>query len=287
MPRSLLITGASTGIGNACALGFDRAGWTVFAGVRREEDGTRLAAQASDRLRWLLLDVTDSSQIVTAVDTVEQALAGAGLDALVNNAGIAMAAPVEFVPLDTLRRQFEVNVIGLVHVTQAFLPLIRRARGRIVNVGSIAGRVTTPLLSPYCASKHAVEAVTDALRMELTPWGIEVSVVEPGVVDTPIWEKGSAQMQERLEAMSPEALRLYHPLIRAIGNVVRGAPKRGIPVERVVRAVRHAIESPRPLPRYLVGRDARIRLLLQTVLPRRWMDAIILRFLRRVAGRPA
>jgi len=287
MTRSLLITGASTGIGQACALAFDREGWTVFAGVRRAEDGRQLAAAASERLHWLLLDVTDPSHIVSARDALEHALGGRGLDALVNNAGIAVAAPVEFVPLDVFRRQFEVNVFGLIAVTQALLPLLRRARGRIVNIGSIAGRVTTPLMSPYCASKHAVEAVTDALRLELAPWGMQVSVIEPGVVATPIWEKGTAQMREGLASMPPEALELYAPLIAAMGGVVKRAPGRAAPVESVVRAVRHALESPRPRARYIVGRDAKIRLFLQTLLPRRWMDGIIHRFLHRAAQQAA
>ena len=163
-------------------------------------------------------------------------------------------------------------------MTQAFLPLLRQARGRIVNIGSIAGRITTPLMSPYCASKHAVEAVTDALRLELQPWGIAVSVIEPGVVATPIWEKGTAQLQDRLATMPAAALELYAPLIAAIRNVVKNAPRRAVPTEAVVRAVRHALDSARPRTRYVVGRDAKIRLLLQSVLPRRWMDGIVHRF---------
>lgn len=287
MERSLLITGASTGIGHACALAFDREGWTVFAGVRRESDGVSLASQASDRLRWLILDVTDSSQINAARDRVERALGGRGLDALINNAGVAIAAPVEFVSLEDLRRQFEVNVFGLVAVTQAFLPLLRQARGRIVNIGSIAGRVTTPLMSPYCASKHAVEAITDALRLELKPWGVEVSVIEPGVVATPIWDKGTTHLQDRLGTMPAVALELYAPLIAAFRGVLRRAPGGAMSPDAVVRAVAHALHSPRPRTRYVVGRVARVRLLLQTILPRRWVDGIILRFLRREAAQAA
>lgn len=280
MSRTLVITGASTGIGAACALAFDREGWTVFAGVRRAEDGYRLAAAASSRLSWLIMDVTNALQIAAARDTIEAACGDRGLDALVNNAGIVVAAPVEFVPLEAFRRQFEVNVFGLVAVTQSFLPLLRKARGRIVNIGSIAGRITTPLLSPYCASKHAVEAVTDALRLELDPWGIRVSVIEPGVVATPIWDKGTAEMRERLDSMPPEAIQLYDPLIRAITSVVKHAPRRAVQPEAVVDAVRHALESRRPRPRYVVGRDAKIRLFLQSLLPRRWMDGLVHRFLR-------
>lgn len=287
MTRSLLITGASSGIGRACALAFDHEGWTVFAGVRRETDGVSLAAQASERLQWMILDVTDPSHIASARERVEHALGGGGLDALINNAGVAIALPVEFVPAEDLRHQFEVNVVGLVGVTQAFLPLLREARGRVVNIGSIAGRITTPLMSPYCASKHAVEAITDALRLELKPWGIEVSVIEPGVVATPIWDKGAAQMQERLATLPPVALELYAPVIAGLTALVSRAPRRGMPADAVVGAVRHALESRRPRPRYVVGRVAKVRLLLQTILPRRWMDQIILRFLRREAAQAA
>jgi NAD(P)-dependent dehydrogenase (short-subunit alcohol dehydrogenase family) len=142
-------------------------------------------------------------------------------------------------------------------------------------------------MSPYCASKHAVEAITDALRLELGPWGINVSVIEPGVVATAIWEKGTAQMQERLATMPRQALELYQPLITAIGRIVSGAPRRAVPPEAVVRAVRHALESARPRPRYVVGRDAKVRLLLQSLLPRRWMDGIVHRYLNRAAAQAA
>jgi NAD(P)-dependent dehydrogenase (short-subunit alcohol dehydrogenase family) len=287
MSRTLLITGASTGIGQACALAFDREGWTVFAAVRREEDGRALAASASSRLAWLLLDVTNHAQVAAARDTLEAACGDRGLDALVNNAGVAIAAPLEFVPAQELRRQFDVNVFGLIDVTQSFIPLLRKAKGRIVNIGSIAGRVTTPLVGPYCASKHAVEAITDALRLELDPWDIHVSVIEPGAVATPIWEKGTAEMQERLAAMPRETMDLYGPLIRGFTRIVKGTPRRADRPEDVVNAVRHALESRAPRPRYVVGRDAKIRLLLQSLLPRRWMDGIIQGFFKRAAAQSA
>jgi short-subunit dehydrogenase len=156
-----------------------------------------------------------------------------------------------------------------------------------VNIGSIAGRVTTPLMSPYCASKHAVEAITDALRLELKPWGVEVSVIEPGVVATPIWDKGTTHLQDRLGTMPAVALELYAPLIAAFRGVLRRAPGGAMSPDAVVRAVAHALHSPRPRTRYVVGRVARLRLLLQTILPRRWVDGIILRFLRREAAQAA
>lgn len=281
---AVLITGASTGIGEACALHLDRRGWTVFAGVRREDDGRRLAAQASDRLHPLLLDVTDPEGIKAAVRRVEEVLGGSGLDGLVNNAGIAVGGPLEYVSLDQFRWQFEVNLFGLLQVTQMALPLIRRAGGRIVNIGSIAGKVTSPMVGPYCASKHALEALTDALRIELVPWGIQVSVVEPGVVVTPIWDKGLREMDDALGAMPSEAHERYDVLIRGFRRMLGGAARRGIAPDVVVRAIEHALTARRPKPRYLLGRDARLRLLAQRVLPRRWMDALIWRVIRSAAG---
>ena len=280
-PRSIVVTGASTGIGAACAMRFDHLGWRVFAGVRREEDGVRLAAMASNRLRWLPLEVTDLASISAAATQVASQLGDEGLHALVNNAGIVVGGPLEYLPTEDLRHQFDVNVFGLLAVTQAFLPLLRRTSGRIANIGSIAGRVTSPMVGPYCASKHAVEAISDALRLELAPWGIYTSVVEPGVVLTPIWDKGSAQMDVVFGRMPAEARERYAMLIRAFRNLLRTAPNRGVTPEEVVRSVEHALTSSRPRHRYVVGRDARIRLALQTLLPSRWMDAIVLRVLER------
>src|SRR5258708_33287478 len=183
--RSVVATGASTGIGEACALRLDRRGFHVFAGVRREVDGGALKQKASGRLTPILLDVTDASSIKSAAAAVAASLDEEGLSGLVNNAGIAIAGPLEFLPIDELRRQFEVNVIGQIAVTQAFLPLLRKGHGRIVNMGSISGRLAFPLLGPYAASKFALRALTTALRMELRPWGIPVSIIEPSGIATP------------------------------------------------------------------------------------------------------
>src|SRR5574341_29762 len=181
-PDGIVITGASTGIGEACALYLDELGYRVFAGVRRPSDGETLKAKASARLTPVVMDVTDVASIDRAVETVKQAVGSVGLAGLVNNAGIGVGGPLEVVPLADLRKQFEVNVIGQVAVTQAFLPLLRQGRGRIVNMGSIAGRVVMPFMGPYSASKFALEALTDAMRLEFQPWGIQVSIVEPGAI---------------------------------------------------------------------------------------------------------
>lgn len=286
---SVVITGSSTGIGAATALHLDRLGWRVFAGVRRADDGTALAAQASDRLQWMLLDVTRPEQLAAAAAEVDRCVGATGLSGLVNNAGIAVSAPLEYVPLDALRRQLEVNVIGLVAATQAFLPLLRTAvpGGRIINVGSISGRLASPMLGPYAASKFAVEALTDALRVELLPWGMHVAVIEPGVVLTPIWEKGIEAAVSLQAQMAAEARERYGTLFTAFQRIVTHPKRRGAAPEEVAAAIAHALSARRPRTRYLVGRDARVRNALRW-LPDRVQDRMVTTFLARFAApRPA
>ena len=222
-----------------------------------------------------MLDVTDAESIAAAQSAVADAVGERGLAGLVNNAGISVAAPMELVPLDELRRQMEVNLIGPVAVTQAFLPLIRKARGRIVNIGSIGGRISTPVLGPYSASKYAIEAITDALRIELRPWGINVAVVEPGSIATPIWEKGQGSADELEAGLTPEAQAMYAGTIAAMRQAAREAERRGIPPDAVAKAVAHALTSKRPKTRYLVGFDARLQAALATIVPDRLLDRLI------------
>ncbi len=255
-PLSVVITGASSGIGEACALRLDRLGFRVFAGVRKPADGEALQAKASQRLVPVRLDVTDAESIAEARRLVEEAVGAAGLHGLVNNAGIAVAGPMEFIPVADFRSQLEVNVIGIVAVTQAFLPALRRARGRIVLMSSQAGLIAFPGMAPYCASKYAVEALTDCLRLELEPWGIHVSAVEPGVINTPIWAKSLAEAEAETDRLPPEATELYGALIRSLMNVAR-APG-GISPDEVAKAVVHALTARRPHTRYQVGSDARM-----------------------------
>lgn len=279
-PKSVLITGASTGIGAACAWHLDRLGFAVFAGVRRAADGEVLKAQASSRLQPILLDVTDAAAIERVRQLMMERVGGAGLAGLVNNAGIAVAGPLEAVPIPDLRRQFEVNVIGQVAVTQALLPLLRKGRGRIVNMGSIAGRAAMPLMGPYSASKFALEALTDALRLEVQQWGIRVSIVEPGAIATPIWEKSGAKAEE-LERTTPEELtHLYAAVIAGVKARVAEAAARAIPAEAVARAVEHALTAARPKTRYLVGRDAKLRAVMVKLLPDRLSDRLMTRILK-------
>src|SRR3990167_7866879 len=204
MTRSVVITGASTGIGAACAIELHRRGFRVFAGVRKAADGLRLQEQASRWLAPLMIDVNDEASIAEAAKTVAGSLDGGRLVGLVNNAGIMVGGPLETLPPGELRRQLDVNVVGQLAVTQAMLPLLRECRGRIVNVGSFSGRVAVPYSGAYAASKHALEAMTDALRIELRRWGIAVSIIEPGSVKTPIWDKARGEADRVLDAMTPQ-----------------------------------------------------------------------------------
>jgi len=276
---NVLITGASSGIGAACALELDRLGWRVFAGVRSPGDGRRLGDKASGRLAPLQIDVTDSAAIAEAARTLAAAVGPAGLAGLVNNAGIAVAGPWELLPLEEFRRQLEVNVIGQVAVTQAFLPLIRAARGRIVFMGSVSGRVASPYVGPYAASKHALEAISDSLRVELRPWGICVSILEPGSVQTPIWGKARADADRLTRQMSPEGEALYGDQIARMHAATERIAARGMPVERIVRAVVHALSARRPKTRYPLGGDARRFLILSKFLPDRLRDWLLCRAL--------
>lgn len=273
--RAVVITGASTGIGAACALQLDRLGFAVFAGVRKSEDGVALQKAGSDRLVPLALDVTDLTTVQKAHAAVLEATRERGLFGLINNAGIAVVGPLEAVPLSDLRRQLEVNVIGQVAVTQAFLPLVRQARGRIVNMGSIAGLSTMPLMGPYSASKFALEAITDALRLEVQQWGIHVSIIEPGAIATPIWNKSAMEAAERETAMGAELRMLYQPIVAAVRKVVGEASKRAISPDAVAKVVEEALTAPSPKPRYLVGIDAKLRSLMVKLLPDRISDRML------------
>lgn len=283
--RAVLITGASTGIGEACALRFDRAGYRVFAGVRRVVDAERLRAEASPRLSTVLLDVTDADAIETARADVWRALDGAGLEALVNNAGVAVGGPLELLPIDAIRRQLEINVVGQVAVTQAFLPLIRQAGGRIVFMGSIGGRMSTPFLGPYCASKFALEAIVDALRVELAPWHIKVAIIEPGSIATPIWSKSDADAEAMQARFNPASGADYTAAMGAMREAAAQAGRRGKPASLVADAVLHAVASPSPKTRYVVGRDARVRGLLVRLVPDRLRDRLVARALKLPAPR--
>jgi NAD(P)-dependent dehydrogenase (short-subunit alcohol dehydrogenase family) len=278
---TVLVTGASTGIGRACAVRLAARGFDVLAGVRRDEDGERLreAAAANGRLTPLRLDVTDADSVRDAGSAVAERTGAWGLAGLVNNAGIAVGGPLEFLPREDVRRQFEVNLIGQIAVTQAMLGQLRKRRGRIVNMGSVGGRTPPPFVGPYAASKAALRATSESLRRELRPWGIWVATVQPGSIATPIWDKGAASAQD-LRGRLPDATEeLYGDVLNNVGATTEKMAAAGMPPERVARVVEHALTARRPKRDYVVGRDARIQVALDRVLPTRAFDGLVRRFM--------
>ena len=270
----VLITGASTGIGEATALRLGKAGFRVFAGVRKPEDGERLRAAGVTVVQPF--DVTKPEDIEAAVRTVEAALDGAPLRGIVNNAGIGIGGPLEALPLDDFRRTLEVNTTSQLAVTQAFLPLLRKSKGRVVNMSSVGGRVAQPFAGPYIASKFALEAVTDVLRGELLGWGIDVIAIEPGTIATPIWEKSSREAEDVLAKLTPEQRELYGKRLAKMAKLLERQTKRGAPPEKVAEAVEKALTASRPKTRYLLG-DAHVLVWLKRLLPMRWFDRLLYR----------
>jgi NAD(P)-dependent dehydrogenase (short-subunit alcohol dehydrogenase family) len=281
-----LVTGASSGIGRASALRLARSGWTVLAGVRDGGVGEQLAAEASaGRILPLELDVTDPGQIAAAAARVEdgvsdgaRTVAPGRLDALVNNAGIGLGGPLEIIAPEDWRRQFDVNVFGQVAVTRALLPALRRAGGRIVFVSSIGGFISMPFASPYGASKHAIEAIADSLRVELASSRVKVVLVEPGSVSTAIWDKTRAETAslEVPAGLDP----VYGKALAAAEKAIEDTARRGMPPDVVAGVIERALSSRRVRARYVVGRDARMMLALKRVLP----DLAFDRLLRRALG---
>jgi len=270
-----VVTGASTGIGEATARRLAGNGFQVFAGVRNESDGDRLRAAGATPV---ILDVTDSASIARAAEQVRGEVGERGLAGLVNNAGVTITGPVEFMPMDELRRQFEVNTFGQVEVTQAFMPILRRVPGRIVFVSSIGARTPLPFIAPYVGSKAAIVAIAISLRQELAEWGMHVSVVEPGTVATPIWEKGGEDTKRALEALPPDGRDYYGANLERGGEVTARIARLGIKPERVARVIEKALTSPRPRTRYLVG-DAWVQYAISRVLPDRAFDRVVARFM--------
>lgn len=282
---AVVVTGASTGIGEVCALYLDKVGFKVFAGVRKEADAEALKQKASDRLTPIFIDVTDAASIESAANTVATSVKGAGLVGLVNNAGIQVGGVLEFIPIAEIRKQLDVNVIGHIAVTQAFLPLLRKDHGRIINMGSITGRMSQPYLAPYSASKFAMEAISDSLRMELRPWRIPVSIIEPSVVKTPMWDKARHAAHETVKGFPQEAHDLYGPAITAVLRVL-DAPENiarvATPPNIVAKAVAHALTTKRPKSRYVVGWDGKLGALVSKFVPDRIRDWIIMLIWRRL-----
>ena len=252
--QPIVITGASTGIGKATALHLDQLGFRVFAGVRKEADGQALMKEASDRLTPILLDVTDANAIAAAVRTVTEATSGT-LFGLVNNAGLSLNGPLELLPVSEIKKLMDVNVLGLLAVTKAFISLLRKGKGRLVNINSGHGLLAIPDKSVYAASKFAVQAISDSLRVELRPFGVSVSCVVVGKVDTKVLGKIVADRDKMIRAATPEIVQLYAPLFEFFDKEVKGLP--GILPGEVARVVARALMTKRPKAQYLIGPGAK------------------------------
>ncbi len=272
--KQILITGVSTGIGRAAAEAFVSRGYAVFGTVRSQSDADALQTALGQSFTPLQLDVTDERSVVEAADRVKLALQGDGLTALINNAGMVTPGPLAHMPLAEFRKQLDVNVTGVLAVTQAFLPLLGAGKGspyspgRIINVSSVSGRLVYPFMGAYAASKHALEAVTDALRRELMPYGIDVISIQPGTTRTPIIGKFGEQVARYANTD-------YGPILTSLSEAMEERERSALPVQRIVDVLSLAVESPRPKTRYPVPRKRMTGWILPRLLPDRWFDRLI------------
>jgi NAD(P)-dependent dehydrogenase (short-subunit alcohol dehydrogenase family) len=276
--KTIVITGTSSGIGKACALHLAKEGFNVYAGVRKQADGDNLKNEASDRLTPIILDVADENSIIKAASIIEKETDG-NLFGLINNAGIGRGGALEVTPIAEIRKLMEINVIGLLAVTQTFIPMLRKSKGRIINIGSTSSMLAIPGASVYCASKFAVRAITDSLRVELKPFGMSVILVAPGAVESEIWKKGKAYKNEMRKNVKPEIARLYVTLIK-FGDKMNDEIKK-IPADEVAKAVAHAFTSKKPKRYYIVGNDAK-GAAKAAKLPKGLMDRIILKRIQKL-----
>jgi NAD(P)-dependent dehydrogenase (short-subunit alcohol dehydrogenase family) len=271
---SVVITGSSSGIGRASALLLAQRGFQVFAGVRRPADGAALRSDGGEAIVPIMLDVTEADSIVSAGHEVTRQLAGAPLDGLVNVAGIGMSGPVEYVTPAELRGMFEVDVFGQIAVTQALLPLIRRARGRVVTISSVGAHIAMPFGGVLGAAKSALGSLMDSLRLELRPFGVRVVTIEPGAINTPAADKTLGNVEARIAQLPPEGVRQYGTMLRAFTRRAYKMEAGGSSPEVVARAVLHALTAANPRPRYVVGKHARLLTTLARVLPDRELDLV-------------
>jgi NAD(P)-dependent dehydrogenase (short-subunit alcohol dehydrogenase family) len=273
--KAVVVTGVSSGIGYATARELIDRGYQLFGSVRKQEDADRLTAEWGEGFTPLIFDVTDEAAIETAADQVEEYIGEGNLAGLVNNAGIAVAGPMMYVALDDLRRQFETNVIGVVAVTQAFLPLLGawkeapHPRGRIVNISSVSGHTAYPFMGPYAASKFALEALSDSLRRELQLYDIDVILIVPGTVKTPNWDKAEQIDVEQYADTD------YVEILKRMQQTVIEVGRQGMPVEKVSRTVRLALETRRPQVRYVLANNWLFGWMLPRWMPARWLDRIV------------
>ncbi len=252
--KAILITGASSGIGKACALHLEKLGFIIYAGVRKEKDFNFYKSYKPSKILPIFLDVRKSEDILNAFNNI--ASSGLELYALVNNAGISIGGPIELLPMHQVEELISINIIGVLRVTKVFIPLLRKSRGRIINIGSIAGRISVPGLCAYSSSKSALIGFSNSMRLELQRFGIAVSLIEPGIINTPIWEKGLNLANKSINQISKELIEIYKPIIYFLQRIATTPFKAD--VKKVAVIVAKAITSKRPRRRYLVGIDAKL-----------------------------
>jgi NAD(P)-dependent dehydrogenase (short-subunit alcohol dehydrogenase family) len=274
--KHVVITGVSSGIGRAAAEELGAHGYHVFGSVRKEADADSLQARLGELFTPLFFDVTDEKGVKAGCEKVAKVLGGDKLDGLVNNAGIGTGGPIMFQPMNEIRQVFEVNVFGMLRVTQTFLPFLRARNpqsehaGRIVNISSVGGKLSLPFLGAYAGSKHAVEGLSDSLRRELAIYGIDVIVIEPGAVITPIWDKAESEgFADKYKDT------IYGPIASKFEQGFIAQGRRGIPVEVVAKTIRQALESEYPKTRYVLTNNPVFGWLIPRLLPDRWLDRII------------
>jgi len=283
--KTIVITGCSSGFGRVSALEMAKRGWHVFATVRKEADQADLIAEAArlgckENLTPLLCDITQTEQVAALAQAVKEqltAMQASSLDALLNNAGTATGGPIELVSLDDMRALFEINVIAHVDVIQHFLPLLKEARGTIVNVSSVSGRIATPVTGVYAASKFALEAISDALRVELAPFGVHVVLIEPSSSPTNIWK---TSIQRAIQHMEPHRDGPYGPLLNLAERTAARSSKQGFPPQLFADTLVRILDSRQPRPRYIVPRDAVLPVLLRRFLPDRLWDRMVRRTMK-------
>jgi NAD(P)-dependent dehydrogenase (short-subunit alcohol dehydrogenase family) len=279
--HGVLISGASTGIGLATALLLSEKGYTVWAGVRKTEDAEQVQLLSNHTVQPVILDVTKQQDIEAALQVIETA-ALKNLDgfSVINNAGIVCPGPVECLPVEAWREQFEINLFGAAALTQACLPLMRKLSfGRIVNISSISGRASSPFVGAYAASKFALEAMSDALRMELHPTGIKVILIEPGVIATPIWEKSGHKALQLAESLPPQIMDYYQKPYQVLEEMTQQFNAKGLSPLDVAKVIEHALSVKHPKHRYLIGTDAKMRAL-SLMLPTPVQDWFLLKLLK-------
>jgi NAD(P)-dependent dehydrogenase (short-subunit alcohol dehydrogenase family) len=272
--KTILVTGASTGIGWATSLELAEKGWRVFAAVRKEADAKKLRDASSGKITTVIMDIVDYESVKRGAQEIEKALGGDGLDALFNNAGISVQGPLEIIPIELFEQQIRVNVFGHVFVTQTFLPLLRKAKGRIVFTSSESGRMTLPLMAPYSSSKFALEAVASALRIELRPWKIKVSCVELQTIKTPMWEKIDTSTEKLMASLPKQTRDLYQKELKTLSVFPKWQAEMGISMKKAVRVIIRALSARSPKARYLVGYEARLLVYSHAITPTWMMDWI-------------